>query len=372
MSQLERIYSIDRMLRRRIPPTRREIVTSLEISTAQFKRDLEFMRDRLGAPVTFDRGTNGYCYSPGDFNLPGMWFSQPELYSMLLMHSLIEQLQPGLVREQIEPFRARLRSLLGAAPGRTSILERIHVTPAPQRHVDTAHFQTICDAALHRKRLRIRYFARYRNAETDRTVSPVRVIYYRGNWYLDAWCHDKAATRRFAIDAIREASVLEEDALEAAPPGVQGYGIFAGAAEAKAVLVFDAEAARWVAEEQWHPAQILTRLPDGGVQLEVPYSLPQEILMDILRHGEHVEVLRPVSLRRAVSDALRQAAERYSAPKPASGADHSNPAIRPVGVSRATRGVFRDNVPSQPARTTRGNSANEATSPVRFKRSHQT
>jgi predicted DNA-binding transcriptional regulator YafY len=320
MSQLERVYQLDKMLRRRNPPTRGDILTELEVSPAQFKRDLAFMRDRLGAPIAFDSRSHSYRYSAGDFNLPGLWFSEPEVYSMLLMHSLLEQLQPGIVREQLQPFEAKLKSLLDkSSNGMESILKRIQVSASPQRPVNPDHFQAICEATLRRKRLRIRYFSRSRAVEGERIVSPQRLNYYRGNWYLDTWCHDKSAPRRFAVDAVREVFVLEEPAKDA--PDMfpqsegQGYGIFAGPADHTAVLRFDPEAARWVREEEWHPKQKVTSLPDGGVQLEVPYSLPQEILMDILRHGPHVEVLQPMSLRSAAADALRQAAERYVPPK---------------------------------------------------------
>lgn len=126
MSQLARVYELDRLLRRRVPPTKREIRQKFEISEAQFKRDLDFMRDRLGAPIAYDSSNGGYRYSPGTFKLPGLWFSERELYSMLLMYSLLDQLQPGLVREQLEPFEEKLRSLLGKpAKGTKSILEAV-------------------------------------------------------------------------------------------------------------------------------------------------------------------------------------------------------------------------------------------------------
>jgi len=331
MSQLERIYKLDRLLRRKSPTTKREILAEFEISPAQFKRDLDFMRERLEATITFDSATGGYRYSSGDFNLPGLWFSEPEVYSMLLMYALLDQLQPGVVREQLEPFEAKLRALLGKSRrGTDSILERMRVTTSPQRPTNPKHFQSICDGTLRRKRLRMHYYARSRDAQTDRVVSPQRVVYYRGNWYLDAWCHDKQAGRRFAIDAVREVAVLDEPALEWEPAdgaGEQGYGIFAGPAENTATLVFDPEAARWVGEEEWHRHQVVKSLPGGGIQLEVPYSKPQEIMMDILRHGQHVEVIRPASLRSAVADALRQAAEKYA------------PAKRSVSSAKATTGL---------------------------------
>src|SRR5258708_4639323 len=132
MSQLERIYKLDRLLRRKTAPTKREILAGFEISPAQFKRDLDFMRERLGAAITFEAATGGYRYSSNDFNLPGLWFSEPEVYSMLLMRALLDQLQPGVVREQLEPFEAKLRALLATSRrDPDSLLQHMRVTPPP-------------------------------------------------------------------------------------------------------------------------------------------------------------------------------------------------------------------------------------------------
>jgi len=316
MSQMERIYKLDRMFRRKHAPSKHEILETFEISVAQFKRDLDYMRERLGAPVTFDSKAGGYRYETYDFNLPGLWFTEREVYSLLLMDALLEQLQPGFVREQLGPFKQKLRSLLAHPDRKTErILERMKVALAPQRPVDPEPFQAVCDATLRRKRLRVRYFSRSRGAESDRVISPQRVVFYRGNWYLDAWCHEKNGARRFAIDAVRLASVLEDSALEMTLGGQQGYGIFSGPAEHTAILHFNPVAARWVSEEEWHPSQRATELPGGGVQLEVPYGNAQELIMDILRHGPDVEVIGPRELREAVADAHRRAAELYVLPK---------------------------------------------------------
>jgi predicted DNA-binding transcriptional regulator YafY len=91
MSQMERIYKLDRLFRRRRLPSKHEILEMFEISPAQFKRDLEYMRNRLGAPITFDMEAGGYKYIAEEFNLPGLWFTEREVYSLLLMHSLLDQ-----------------------------------------------------------------------------------------------------------------------------------------------------------------------------------------------------------------------------------------------------------------------------------------
>ena len=47
-----------------------------------------------------------------------------------------------------------------------------------------------------------------------------------------------------------------------------------------------AEAAQWVANEEWHAQQKAHWRDDGRYELQVPYSDPTELAMDILRHGD--------------------------------------------------------------------------------------
>lgn len=39
------------------------------------------------------------------------------------------------------------------------------------------------------------------------------MVYYRDNWYLDAFCHDKDGVRTFSMDAIERANILEKIAV---------------------------------------------------------------------------------------------------------------------------------------------------------------
>ena len=74
-------------------------------------------------------------------------------------------------------------------------------------------------------------------------------------------------------------------------------------------LRFSPERARWVAQEAWHPKQKGRFDADGYYLLDIPYADHRELLMDILKHGRHCEVLGPERLREAVAEevvALRQ------------------------------------------------------------------
>jgi len=63
--------------------------------------------------------------------------------------------------------------------------------------------------------------------------------------------------------------------------------------------------ARWVQREQWHPQQKMQTLPDGGLELQVPYSDERELIGDILRFGADVKVISPAPLKRRYIATLR-------------------------------------------------------------------
>lgn len=69
--------------------------------------------------------------------------------------------------------------------------------------------------------------------------------------------------------------------------------------------------ARLVADEQWHPAQQGKVLKNGGYEPRIPYSDPRELIMDILKYGPEVEVLKSKKLRDAAAARLNEAAAQY-------------------------------------------------------------
>ena len=149
-------------------------------------------------------------------------------------------------------------------------------------------------------------------------LSPQRLVYYRDNWYLDAWCHTREDLRSFSVDAIAHARPLDEAAQDAQPLALAdrfdaGYGIFSSATEMRwARLRFNAYKARWVSQEQWHPRQRASLCDDGSMLLEVPYHDPRELAMDVLKHGGDCEVIEPPELRALVVAQARAILDRHA------------------------------------------------------------
>ena len=360
MNKTARIYKIEMLIRHRSPVSFAQMREALEVSPATLKRDLEYLRDQMGAPIEYDRAGNGYRFATGRagaaggpsnpsrnpasdpansaatsaatsaaaasagprHELPGLWFSERELYSLLMAHQLLAGLDGnGLLSRHLQPLLGRIHDLLGPG-GQTdakALMKRIKIISALRRPVVPECFERMGEALMRRRRLQMRYLTRARNEQSEREVSPQRLVHYKNTWYLDAWCHSRERLLRFALDAVQQAHLLDARAKDLPMRQVQaemdgGYGIYAGGTRQEATLHFSAQAAPWISREEWHPEQRGRLLPDGGYELVLPYVDETELVMDLLRQGEQVRVVAPDSLRQAVQRRLAAALAVYAAP----------------------------------------------------------
>jgi len=349
MDRTERFYKIELLLKSRGSVSFAALIGELGVSPATLKRDLQYLRDRLAAPIVYNAFDNAYrmADAPGAGHsagaagtagsagaaaqrreLPGLWFSENEIHALLTMHQLLAGLDDdGVLARHLQPLMEKLQGMLGtdAAQART-LMRRVKVIGTARRRVPSRHFERLGAALLQRKRVWLRYFKRADRSHSEREVSPQRLVNYRNTWYLDAWCHASDGLRRFALDAMVEARPLDTKAKNVALRDLEaaldaGYGIYGGAGTKVkwATLVFNADAAQWVANEEWHPEQKSRWLDgtsgdssDGCYELQVPYSDPTELAMDILRHGDSVVVTGDKALIALIATRLRSAAARYA------------------------------------------------------------
>ena len=336
MDRTERFYRIELLIKRQAGVSFEQLLSELEVSPATLKRDLQYLRDRMDAPIVYARDENVYRFADGaavaangrpspragsgkTHELPGVWFSEKELHALLTMHQLIAGLDDGgVLGRHLQPLLDKLHGMLGASGEEAqSLMRRVRIVNPAKRAVTSRWFEEAVSAVLSRRRLSIGYYTRSKRSESERVLSPQRLLHYRNTWYLDAWCHASEGLRRFALDAVRSAKVLDEPARELPMSDVeaaldQGYGIFGGARLRWATLHFSAEAAQWVAQEEWHPQQQAKPQADGSLRMRIPYSEHTELVMDVLRHGPNVRVVSPPELVAQVRDQLEQTLVAYA------------------------------------------------------------
>lgn len=323
MGQTERLYKIRQWLGSGRCVRKADLLHELQVSESTLKRDLQHLRDRLNMPVEWSLEHGGWQLQRAgpaagvQMELPGLWLSAEEIHALLTMQHLLANLDAGgLLSAHIEPLRQRLARMLdGGVPPRAEVPRRIRVQTVGARRLHLPNFQALGSALLRRQRAQVSYHARGSDRVSERELSPQRLVHYRDNWYLDAWCHLRQGLRSFSVDAIQAVQVLTRTAIDVPDAELDevlgaGYGIFAGRQVQHAILRFTPERARWVAAERWHPDQLGRWDHSGHWLLTVPYADPRELVMDILRHVPDVEVLGPAELEDEVLRRLEAGVKR--------------------------------------------------------------
>lgn len=326
MNRAERIYRLHQLLTGRHPVSLQRLMQHLgDASRATVNRDIAYLRDFFRAPVIYQRDSNGYTYDPDEpaFELPGLFFNESELFALLASEQILESVQPGILAPKLGPLKTRIRQLLAeSGHDAETVAERVLVRGFAARRSDPDRFGAVAAAVLEGTALDIHYHARTRDRITRRRVHCARLVHYRANWYLLAWCEHAGGLRLFALERIREISSTAQPAeIPATARELErfvsaSFGIFSGEARHWARIRFTPEMARWVAEENWHSDQIGYWV-DGNYELQVPYSDPTELLMEVLKYGAEAEIIAPEELRSEARNRLQHALRRYDGGAPA-------------------------------------------------------
>lgn len=205
MDKFDRIQQIHRELRsHRYPVSLAKLAETLECSDRTIRRNIETMQ-RHGAPIEYSRSGKGWHYIDDEtnrFELPGLWLTAGELQSLSLLLYLLEDLAPNNLTGELRPVEREIKKLLAARGIQPSVFrDVIKILPIGHRQLPTHAFQLISEALINEQQLDIEYLS-YSQINTQRRISPQALIYYRENWYLDAWCHLRKNLRTFSVARI--------------------------------------------------------------------------------------------------------------------------------------------------------------------------
>ena len=320
MSEIDRLYSYKSLFLKRRIISQSEILSSLEISTATFKRDLTKLRDRLNLPIVYDRNLRGYRLdkerSVNGFS--SVIFSKEEILVFSTIQYILTQFEPHLFNSTLKPLKAKIEFMLNdIGLSESEVISRIKFLYSRKRTLNYDVFEVMLSATFNRKKLSITYIESQSKINIERTISPQQLIYYKDNWYVDAWCHYRNDVRTFAIDAIQSCTIMNEQAKELNVAEIKkilrvDYGIFMGDDQQWAKIKINSNNASWVIREEWHPNQKIHLDRDGWLTLDVPYSDTREILAEILKLGNNAIVLAPLELKNSHMDALKQTLANYN------------------------------------------------------------
>ena len=304
--QFARLIQVDQLIRNNKFPNCFSLAENLEVSVKTAQRDLDYMRDQLGAPIEYDPLQKGYYYTSGNWFLPALSLSEGDLFAVLLASRALEQYHGTPVAKQLESIFKKISESL---PDKITvqpelIFSRFSVSGPPAKAVDREIWALVVRGLLRQQSVKIKYLAVESGAVKERVIDPYHIANLQGEWYVFALDHLSAALRQFAIPRIQSAK-LAADRFEV-PADFDPdkflsvtFSRFAlgGGKPHEVKLVFDKAVAPWVLERQWSPKQTIKRRSSGQVELAFPAAGRQEVCRWVLAWGRSVQVLAPEELR---------------------------------------------------------------------------
>ncbi|KUK36035.1 MAG: hypothetical protein PWQ39_871 [Thermacetogenium sp.] len=316
--QLERIMEIDRQVRAKLYPNARSLARELEVSERTIYQDRQFLLDRLGAPLAYDRQRGGWYYTDPTWVLPSVLMTQGELLAFFLS---VEAARRCLGT----PFEAALRSAVKKitaslkAPVEVNLEElRRSFTFAsyPNVGVPEEFLLDLQRAVQEQHQVKIHYYTASRGCWQERVVDPYHLYNRSGDWYLIAFDHLRSAYRIFHTGRVDRWEVLKSGFTRDPDFHLeewmgQAFQIERGEEPVEVAVRFDAYQARYIRERRWHPTQTVEELPDGGLILRFRTGGLAEVKRWVMGYGSHAEVLAPQSLREEVAAEAGEVVKLY-------------------------------------------------------------
>lgn len=315
----ERYCWFDSQVRTEQFPNAKKLAEWSEISQKQAQRDIEFMRDRLNAPLLFSHEENGYEYTEAGYQLPPIWLNEEEVLALCVASRLAGAVPDQRLKSFLHHFVETFMTFRSAAPppGLQEVEEKISVKNVGYSKVEEPIFHQVVGALFENRAMGITYRTPYTGEASERLIQPLHLLCYMGNWHLIAFCTLRGELRDFTLSRI--ARIEQGEARIDLPVGLpsikdyirQTFGVITGPCSAQVVLKFQPAVAARVSEQIWHDAQQMTMNANGTLQLTFPVAGFEEVAREVLKYGAEVEVVAPDELREIVRQEIRKMAGIY-------------------------------------------------------------
>lgn len=315
---LERMQRIHQSLHAGGFPNAVTLAGDLEVTTKTVYRDIDFMRDRLGLPIDFNRLRKGYYYTEAVSAFPTFQITEGELFALIVAEKALQQYR-GTSFEK--PLLSAVKKMERALPDTISlnlaeVEQTISFRTTAEPVQDLGVFDVLAKATAARHQIEISYRKPAQQAAERRVVDPYHLANINGEWFLFAFDHGRKDIRTFA--PARISNVKETGRTFPRPQKFSlekrlrdSFGVHSAEGEFDVVIRIDAAIADYIREKRWHASQQLKELPDGGLELRLKLSSLAEVERWVLAWAGRAVAVAPRELVEAVRAGARKLAERH-------------------------------------------------------------
>jgi len=309
-SQFSRLLELDKRIRQGQFPNCLNFSADWEVSQKTIQRDIDFLRDGLGAPIEYDWEKKGFYYKNTNWFLPSINVSEGDLLAILVAERALEAYRGTPIAKELERVFGKIADLL---PEKITIrpeliFNKFSFTTPPTRAIDMTTWATVVRGLLHQKMLRMTYKA-VKDGATQRQIAPLHMANLQGEWYLFGKADGEDLIRQFALGRIQKVSLTEKafvmpPEFDAGKLLANTFGRFVGNHSHTIKLLFKKDVAEWVLEKQWSPKQVIRKRRNGDIELSFTAAGLFEVFRWVMAWGRWVKVLVPTELKKMVDEEI--------------------------------------------------------------------
>jgi predicted DNA-binding transcriptional regulator YafY len=298
---LPRIYFIDKKIASGEFPNTEELALEYEVSTATISRDLEFMRDRLYAPIEYSALHRGYYYSEKTYRVPASFTSAGDMQALGMAKTLLSLYRDTPIYSAAQHLLESITAPLSDTEHPGWFEKRIVVPPVASAPVAPELWTTISGGLKKNLVITFEYRGTWDEDYKLRRVRPYQLLFDTGVWFLYGYAEERKAIRMFSLSRMKNVSLTEDsftlpnDFDYLVKEDGSNFGVFSGNKKYRFRIEFYDDSAMWVGERQWAADQHIEDTGEGAV-ITFTSSQYWKVLEWILSQGCNARPLEPKGL----------------------------------------------------------------------------
>ena len=294
---LERIIIIHNAIKSGIYPNNQQLQQLYcqqtgygSVGKATINRDIDTLRIYFQAPLEFDKKRGGYYYSDKNWKLALNNISTDDVFYLSAAKTLLSSFEGSPMYNAISQVIDFITDTQTA--GKSSLLKRIAVPPAPHVTTDETIWQNVLDSLQNNCIIEFDYNGRWHPETTHRRVHPYQILMDEGTYYLFGYAEERQAERIFALNRMKDINVTNDHFQLPADYefhnrcGGGRFGLFMSPDAEHFTVDFYDDARQYVKDRIWADDQVIEDFPkEDRVRISFSSTQVLKVIEWILAQG---------------------------------------------------------------------------------------
>ncbi|MGV3558590.1 helix-turn-helix transcriptional regulator [Larkinella arboricola] len=302
-------------------------------SISSLEKDIQRLREDHDAPIAYDKRANGYYYTDPQFRLLRLMLTPDDMEALDYAREVLAATQGAPVVAELTNALQKVRQSLDIvrevrhedgntlAPGRKVVYVEEKILGGNRQYVPV-----LIRAVNQNRQVSFHYHKHdgavnetVASAERTRKLHPILLREVSDSWYVIGYDEASGREKTYALDRMSDLEILDEPC--AVPDSVLAYvseffehiyGITDTSDPVEDIILsFTPLFGRYVKAKPIHQTQVVLRDDDTECVVKLRLAPNRDLMMHLRSYGEHLKVVQPESLVKAMKESLRAMLERY-------------------------------------------------------------